>query len=329
MSRTARVSVILPTHHRPRLLARALSSVTTQSHTNLEILVVQDEDADCSAHPVVEAFEDDRVQLLRARGTGPATKRNRALDEASGDVVAFLDDDDVWLPGKLQLQLRRLRDSGEGGVVYSRHARIRGRHVLPDPFPLYEGRVLEHLLSGWVPPITSNSLVRRDLLADIRYRPELDGLEDYDLWLQLAEITDFIAVDRVLTMVDQTGIGHMTQAASTRKLALGEFEKKWMPTANAYQVGPEFHATCAHLAWTNTVVALAREPWRGSLRDRLRVLVDGVQSPASRSSVPAVAVRLAVGERVYNDMILPAVQSVRGTPLSKYEPWVSLEAARA
>ncbi len=110
------VSVVIPTYSRPSLLPRALSSVIGQTHRNLEILVVDDNandpDSRSAVEGIVEELQDGRIRLIRnGRNLGGALSRNAGIEQASGEYVAFLDDDDEYLPEKTARQLERFRTS--------------------------------------------------------------------------------------------------------------------------------------------------------------------------------------------------------------------------
>lgn len=100
-----RVSVVIPTFGRPELLTRAVRSVLDQSMSDLEVIVVNDGD-DPPTASAVKAIDDPRVRFIahdRKRGAGQA--RDTGADASTGQWVAFLDDDDEWLPQKLERQL--------------------------------------------------------------------------------------------------------------------------------------------------------------------------------------------------------------------------------
>lgn len=100
------VSAIIPTRNRPQLLKRAVESVLTQTLQNIEVIVVID-GPDEATHAALQEIEDPRlrvIELLNSRGGSGA--RNAGVMEANGEWVAFLDDDDEWLPQKLELQLK-------------------------------------------------------------------------------------------------------------------------------------------------------------------------------------------------------------------------------
>ncbi len=99
------VSVIIPTVRRPVLVRRAIDSVRRQTHASLEIIVIID-GPDEATRLALGAIDEPRMRvLLNAVAEGPGPARNRAAAQARGDWVAFLDDDDEWLPDKLARQL--------------------------------------------------------------------------------------------------------------------------------------------------------------------------------------------------------------------------------
>ena len=102
------VSIVMPVHNAERFLEEAIRSVMQQTYTNWELLVIDDNSTDGSMAVAVRlAAEDTRIKIFRnPEPTGyPATPRNMAVDLAQGRYIAFLDSDDVWLPGKLEHQL--------------------------------------------------------------------------------------------------------------------------------------------------------------------------------------------------------------------------------
>lgn len=114
------VSVIVTTYNRSALLARAVDSVLAQTHEELEIVVVDDGSSDDTADVVAERFGGEpRVVYVQQANGGLSSARNRGLAVAKGDVIAFLDDDDVWRPWKLELQLGCLRRVPEAGMLWT------------------------------------------------------------------------------------------------------------------------------------------------------------------------------------------------------------------
>ena len=99
------VSVVVPTLDRPKLLLRAIDSVLRQTHQEIEVIVVVDR-PDPDTISAVRSRDDPRLQLLvNPHPTTAAGARNAGADHATGEWVAFLDDDDEWLPNKLERQI--------------------------------------------------------------------------------------------------------------------------------------------------------------------------------------------------------------------------------
>jgi len=185
-----RVSVIMPAYNCAATIGDAVHSVLAQSDAEVEVLVVDDGSTDGT--PDVLADFDQRVRVLRQSNSGPAAARNRALAAAQGEYLAFLDADDLWLPGKLQAQLDYLARHPELSVVYSRWARWHVDGPSPATEPDTEG--IDADASGWIytgmlldSMIHSiTALVRRNVIDDVGgFDESLRTGEDYDFWLRV------------------------------------------------------------------------------------------------------------------------------------------------
>lgn len=115
-----RVSVTIPVFNGARYLADAIESVRTQHGPTLEVLVVDDGSTDGSAE-IVSRLADPRCRLLRQGRQGAAAARNAGVAEATGDLLAFLDADDCWLPGKLHRQVRLLDENPALDMVFGHY----------------------------------------------------------------------------------------------------------------------------------------------------------------------------------------------------------------
>ncbi len=198
------VSVVIPTHQRPILFRRALASVLAQSYTDIEVLVVDDSGINSAAQRTTQTYLDNEVTDERVRylinetcqGVGAA--RNTGIRAARGDYVAFLDDDEDWLPTKLAKQVELFSNAPpEVGAVdtgfYDWKADGRCRIVLPK----MQGWIFEQLLSktGGRAPKLSTMLCRKEaLLSCGLFDPELTAREDYDLYLRLARDYRFASI---------------------------------------------------------------------------------------------------------------------------------------
>jgi glycosyltransferase involved in cell wall biosynthesis len=185
---TADVSVVIPTWNRSRLLRISIYSVLWQRDVDVEVIVVDDASTDGTAE-MVSRLGDRRVRLVRqtSRG-GVSAARNLGIAEASGGWVAFLDDDDLWGPQKLSLQLdAAARASAKW--VYAGDVNVdEGLRVLTASHPPSPQKVMEGLPRyNPIPSGASNVVVRADALATIGpFDTELQRTEDWDMWIRLS-----------------------------------------------------------------------------------------------------------------------------------------------
>ena len=186
------VSVVIPTWNRPEFLKRAVRSALDQTCSPLEVLVCDDGSTD-NTEATVRSFDDRRVIWLPGeRAGGPAAARNRGIKASRGEWIAFLDDDDVWLPEKLEQQLREIADHRIGAVCCDAW---RDRPGVDGATPLLGGvnatlRFKNMLAANRV--ICSSMMVQRDILQAAGGFPEdagLTAMEDYALWLRVADMT--------------------------------------------------------------------------------------------------------------------------------------------
>jgi glycosyltransferase involved in cell wall biosynthesis len=103
----SKVSIIIPTYNRADLLSRSVYSVLKQTYKNIEVLIIDDASTDKTESVVNKIIqEDDRVRYIKnSFNTGPAISRNHAVSKSNAKYICFLDDDDEWLPNKIESQL--------------------------------------------------------------------------------------------------------------------------------------------------------------------------------------------------------------------------------
>ncbi len=106
-----RISVIIPLFNKERYIERALKSVQAQTFSDIEIIVVDDGSTD-DGPSIVASYPESRLRLIRQENSGPGAARNRGARESRGEILAFLDADDEWLPSFLEFNLNLLCSSG-------------------------------------------------------------------------------------------------------------------------------------------------------------------------------------------------------------------------
>jgi glycosyltransferase involved in cell wall biosynthesis len=207
------VTVVIPTHDREQLLHRTLRSVLAQEGVELTVLVVDDGSVD-GTQASVEALADPRVQVLRhpeARGVSAA--RNTGIARATTRWLAFVDDDDLWAPGKLRAQLDALalvpgaRWSSTGSVNIDRGCRISAWHLPPEVTDLAD--LL--LVQNHVPGGGSGVLVERDLAVAVGgFDEAISNLADWDFYTRLSLASPVAPVFRfhIGYLVHAQGMAH-------------------------------------------------------------------------------------------------------------------------
>lgn len=192
MSGNPVVSVVIPTYDRPEMLKRAIQSVRNQTYPSIELVVV-DGPSSVPASEVVADFDEmfTSIQCVRNETKeGVTTARNTGLELATGEYIAFLDDDDQWAAGKIEAQVERFEREGEEvGLVYTgvRQLDANGQTTATKSHKV-EGDIFAKLLSGNFIGTMSAIMVRGDVIDAIgRFDEELPVWEDWDLYLRIAE----------------------------------------------------------------------------------------------------------------------------------------------
>lgn len=186
-----RVSVVMPSHNSGKYIAEAITSITTQTFSDLEVIVIDGDSTDATRAIVEEiAARDSRVRLVRQAHTGIVDGRNRGAALARGEYLAWLDADDVALPCRLRYQVQFLDAHPDvaavGGTIVVTDAHLRAR--LRVTYPLESAQIASVLPEANVLATSATTLRLAAFHAVGGCRPAFrQGAEDYDLWLRLAE----------------------------------------------------------------------------------------------------------------------------------------------
>lgn len=200
------VSVIVPTRDRPALLAEALASLRAQSVADFECIIVDDAGTESVALP-----DDARFRLVRrGEAGGPAQARNTGIEHARGRCVAFLDDDDVYLPERLALGLEALRRAPVGVCLW---AQLDLPQVPVAPLRL-EGDVSAGLFEHPVQPLLGTCTVTRAALP--LFSPGFRTAEDKEWWVRLCQAHPVATVARIGLLHRRGRRERTTNAAHTR-----------------------------------------------------------------------------------------------------------------
>ncbi len=218
----ARISVIIPTHYRNTLLARAITSVQNQSYDPVELIVV-DDSGEAHARPVLERFPDV-TPIYHEENRGWAAANTTGIEASSGEYIQLLDDDDYLFEGKLAKTAAILDANPDIGVSYC--GVIRGEDGPCFPKSTVAGNILKPALRFETFPLwTGSMLIRRDVLLDclplagMAPDDDLDiELGDTDLKIELAIRAQFEYVDECLAVYSQTTNALWTEPRTFQKV---------------------------------------------------------------------------------------------------------------
>jgi GT2 family glycosyltransferase len=193
------VSAIIPTHNRKAWLALALASALRQEAVRVQVVVFDDASTD-GTDEFLSSLDDPRVTVLRAdRTVGLVAARNAALEAASAPWVAFLDDDDLWAPGKCDALIASCeRLDADWACSAAAHVdvglRLLSVRQAPAPGEAFTRLLERNIVAGG----GSGVLARTDVVRDVGNFRSHVGVEDWDLWIRLARRSPLATVNRPL-----------------------------------------------------------------------------------------------------------------------------------
>ncbi len=239
------VSVILPAYNAARFIGAAIDSVLAQTYSRFELIVVDDGSTDHTAS-ILRGY-GDRVRYIYQRNARQAAARNKGLRHATGELMAFIDADDIWLPQKLEKQVALFRQNPDLGLVYCslREIDVEGK-PLRDLRADLRGYVLERVLLGKFSGGGggSTSLIPRRVLETVGdFDINLPPCEDTDLLWRIASRYPIDYVDEVLVLYRFHGsnahadVKIMTQA--WKRLYNKALHSPWVQ-----RLGWRFHCQC-------------------------------------------------------------------------------------
>jgi hypothetical protein len=276
------LSVVMPTHDRAGEVGRAAASVLAQDVEHLELVIVDDCSSDETAAVLDRlAAADGRVRVVRTDQTvGPCVARNRGLEVAGGDLVAFCDDDDAWLPGVGGVVVDFLAQNPAVVAASSWHEvhHAAGGSAAVFRGPLEYGR--EQLLWQNFVALPFAVLRRGALSFDITFDPDLPTGEDWDLWLRCSQDGPVRTVPHVGYRYTQHGGSRVTRTSAAQITGRRNFLAKH---------GPAMSGSCR--LYHETVIA-GYEHGRAAM---VRALVPGRGRSARDAAVAGALLASSLG----------------------------------
>ena len=193
-----KVSVIIPTYNRLRLISRAIDSVLKQTFKPFEIIVVDDGSSDNTSTFIKNNYKS--VKLIKQKNLGVSKARNVGIKNSSGDWIALLDSDDEWKKNKLEVQIKSLSEYDYYSVCHTNEIWIRNgtRVNQKKRHQKYGGNIFDKCLD--ICRISPSSIIfQKNIINEVGWFDEnLSICEDYDLWLRITANFKILFIDKPL-----------------------------------------------------------------------------------------------------------------------------------
>lgn len=250
------ISVIIPVYNAEKTISETIASVLCQTFSNFEIIVINDGSQDRSLE-MIQKIKDERLKVFSYKNDGVCVARNRGIAHAKGDFIAFLDADDLWMPDKLELQLKALQQYPEAGVAYSwtyfMYEEEAALTFHPCPQTLFAGNVYEKLLVSDFIRSASNVLIRSQAMKSVgEFDYRFPGCADWDYWLRLSANWHFVVVPKYQILYRQTPGAMSSNVEKMKEAAMLAMEKAYQAVPSELQYLKNktlvsFHQYCADL----------------------------------------------------------------------------------
>ena len=220
------ISAIIPTYNRADLVGDAIDSILAQTYPNVEIIVVDDGSTDNTQERL--ARYGDRIRMIYQENAGPSAARNKGIAAANGEFISFLDSDDLWLPTKLERQVKLLHEAGESAPCCLCNIMMQWQDRSIPSFEI-AGLKPHNEVGFWLNPeeilatrfvlFNQGILIRRTALEAVgAFDQDLWLLEDSDLALRLSVYRPWTYIREPLVTWRETTTGSLYQEAQKREI---------------------------------------------------------------------------------------------------------------
>jgi glycosyltransferase involved in cell wall biosynthesis len=214
------VSIIMPAYNAEKFISKSIESVLQQTYQNWELLVVNDGSKD-NTSSIVKLFNYTRIKLIEQENGGVSKARNTGIANSTGEFIAFLDSDDLWLKDKLEIQVKYMRNNQNIVLSYGDYLSFIEDGKIIENKQLYPFKIkdLKQRLLVFNFIATLTVMVKSDVLkATGGFDTELFGPEDWDLWIKISQKGDIGYIKENLAMYRE----HEGGISKNKKRQLGE-----------------------------------------------------------------------------------------------------------
>lgn len=303
------ISVIIPTYNRAQCIGRALASVKQQGIEGLEVLIGDDASTDDTV-AIVKAQMPSARFIKLGFNQGAAAARNAALKLAQGDLMAFLDSDDEWLPGKLEKQIKFLQEHPEVGLCGSGHILVckddsqvefAGKNPPDWRRSLHEAQSFHG---------ASTPLMRREVLEKVGFLDEkLRVLEDWDWMMRISKDFRIHVLPETLTIIHENNPSNPDHTVRSTEYFLSKHHEEFLHYGAAHArrvISQHYENAARNLLRHRRTAEGCRMLWRSFASAPLR-------NPTSLAAFPLAGIDVVLGTR-----LLPGVLALRNRlPLLK------------
>lgn len=190
------ISVIIPVYNDEKTIRDTIECVLNQTLSDLELIIINDGSTDATLE-VINSIQDSRIKVSSYLNAGVSEARNRGIFQAVGQYISFIDADDLWTKDKLDAQFKALQANPQAAVAYSWTDYIdeSGQVLRQNCHFTFNGDVYAKLLLSDFIGSGSNPLIRTQALEEVGgFKTSLTHAEDWDLWLRLAALYEFVAI---------------------------------------------------------------------------------------------------------------------------------------
>ncbi|MCF6308043.1 MAG: glycosyltransferase [Flavobacteriaceae bacterium] len=202
------ISIVMATFNGEEYIGEAIESVLSQTYKNFEIIIIDDGSTD-ETSKIINSFKDDRIKYVKKEhNSGIADSLNIGISLAKGEYIARMDDDDVCMPNRFELQVNVLNKNKNiivcGTNVYSKN-KLKIRKT-----PEFHKDILQQMV--FVNPMVHPSvMIRKNILIENKYDADMVPSEDYDLWSRLIFLGDFYNIQEPLLYYRDHGNSQTTK----------------------------------------------------------------------------------------------------------------------
>lgn len=226
----AKISVIIPTHNRCDLLKNAIDSVLNQTYKDFELIIIDDASTD-DTEKYINSINSDKISYIKNRiSVGGSQARNIGMENANGEYIAFLDDDDEWIYNKLEKQIALFEKDKELGLIYTGvKLKYEDHNITYNTIPSLRGYVFNKILIKNYIGVTPSVMIKKEVINKAgNFDKSLPARQDYDFWIRICKYykIDYVKEPLVISYV-RSSINRISSDVISYEKAIEIINKKY------------------------------------------------------------------------------------------------------